>query len=106
MDPVTSSSAPLTSTPIAEACCPRGHPDRDSSGHRDSQLCTAVLAQPPLPEWGALISSGRRFIYDQWRVATAPGFAIFIVSLAFNLPGDALRILLDPPAFSCRPHHH
>lgn len=53
-------------------------------------------AQPPLPEWGAMISTGRKFIYDQWWVATAPGFAIFIVSLAFNLLGDALRDLLDP----------
>lgn len=53
-------------------------------------------AQPPLPEWGAMISTGRKFIFDQWWVATAPGFAIFIVSLAFNLLGDALRDLLDP----------
>lgn len=53
-------------------------------------------AQPPLPEWGAMISTGRKFIYDQWWVATAPGFAIFVVSLAFNLLGDALRDLLDP----------
>lgn len=53
-------------------------------------------AQPPLPEWGAMISTGRKFIFDQWWVATAPGFAIFIVSLGFNLLGDALRDLLDP----------
>ncbi|MBW7921089.1 MAG: ABC transporter permease [Rubellimicrobium sp.] len=53
-------------------------------------------AQPPLPEWGAMISTGRKFIFDQWWIATAPGFAIFIVSLGFNLLGDALRDLLDP----------
>lgn len=53
-------------------------------------------AQPPLPEWGAMISTGRKFIFDQWWVATAPGFSIFIVSLGFNLLGDALRDLLDP----------
>ncbi len=53
-------------------------------------------AQPPLPEWGAMISTGRQFIYDQWWVATVPGFAIFIVSLGFNLLGDVLRDLLDP----------
>jgi peptide/nickel transport system permease protein len=53
-------------------------------------------AQPPLPEWGAMISTGRKFIFDQWWVATAPGFAIFIVSLGFNLLGDALRDILDP----------
>ena len=53
-------------------------------------------AQPPLPEWGAMIASGRRFILDQWWVAGAPGFAILIVSLGFNLLGDGLRDALDP----------
>ena len=53
-------------------------------------------AQPPLPEWGAMISTGRKFIFEQWWVATVPGFAIFIVSLGFNLLGDAVRDLLDP----------
>lgn len=53
-------------------------------------------AQPPMPEWGAMIASGRRFILDQWWVATMPGVAIFIVSLGFNLLGDGLRDALDP----------
>lgn len=53
-------------------------------------------AQPPSPEWGAMISEGRRFILDHWWVATVPGLAIFTVSLAFNLLGDGLRDLLDP----------
>jgi peptide/nickel transport system permease protein len=53
-------------------------------------------AQPPLPEWGAMIASGRRFILDQWWVAGAPGVAILIVSLGFNLLGDGLRDALDP----------
>ncbi|MBN9218806.1 MAG: ABC transporter permease [Mesorhizobium sp.] len=53
-------------------------------------------AQPPLPEWGAMIASGRRFILDQWWVAGAPGGAILIVSLGFNLLGDGLRDALDP----------
>ena len=53
-------------------------------------------AQPPLPEWGAMIADGRRFILDQWWVAAAPGFAILIVSLGFNLLGDGLRDALDP----------
>ena len=47
-------------------------------------------------EWGAMVSSGRRYILDQWWVATIPGLAIFIVSLAFNLLGDGLRDVLDP----------
>lgn len=53
-------------------------------------------AQPPSPEWGAMISEGRRFILDHWWVATMPGLAIFAVSLAFNLLGDGLRDVLDP----------
>ncbi|MEO3430254.1 nickel transporter permease [Pelagibius sp. CAU 1746] len=53
-------------------------------------------AQPPLPEWGAMISSGRKVLLDQWWVATIPGIAIFIVSLGFNLLGDGLRDVLDP----------
>jgi peptide/nickel transport system permease protein len=55
-------------------------------------------AQPPQPEWGAMIASGRRFLIDQWWVATMPGIAIFIVSLGFNLLGDGLRDVLDPKA--------
>lgn len=53
-------------------------------------------AQPPSPEWGAMISEGRRFILDHWWIATMPGLAIFAVSLAFNLLGDGLRDVLDP----------
>lgn len=55
-------------------------------------------AQPPSPEWGAMISEGRRFILDYWWVATVPGLAIFTVSLGFNLLGDGLRDVLDPKA--------
>ena len=53
-------------------------------------------AQPPSPEWGAMIASARRFILDQWWVPTIPGLAIFLISLAFNLLGDGLRDVLDP----------
>ena len=53
-------------------------------------------AQPPSPEWGAMISEGRKFILDHWWVATVPGLAIFTVSLALNLLGDGLRDVLDP----------
>jgi peptide/nickel transport system permease protein len=52
--------------------------------------------QPPLPEWGLMVSAGRKFLFDQWWVATMPGLAIFIVSLGFNLLGDGLRDVLDP----------
>jgi len=53
-------------------------------------------AQPPAPEWGAMLSTGRRFIMDHWWLAAAPGTAILIISLAFNLFGDGLRDVLDP----------
>lgn len=51
---------------------------------------------PPMAEWGLMISSGRKFLFEQWWVATMPGLAIFIVSLGFNLLGDGLRDVLDP----------
>jgi peptide/nickel transport system permease protein len=53
-------------------------------------------AQPPAPEWGAMISNGRKFMLDAWWVAVMPGIAILLTSLAFNLVGDALRDILDP----------
>jgi peptide/nickel transport system permease protein len=55
-----------------------------------------VGAQPPAPEWGAMVSDGRQVMFDAPWVAAAPGCAIAIVSLAFNLFGDALRDVLDP----------
>lgn len=55
-------------------------------------------AQPPSPEWGAMIATARRFILEQWWVPVAPGAAIFVASLAFNLLGDGLRDVLDPKA--------
>ncbi len=55
-------------------------------------------AQPPTPEWGAMIANGRLYVLDQWWVAAAPGAAIFVVSLGFNLLGDGLRDALDPKA--------
>jgi peptide/nickel transport system permease protein len=53
-------------------------------------------AQPPSPEWGAMLSTGRQFMLTNWWMATAPGMAILLVSLAFNLFGDGLRDVLDP----------
>ena len=53
-------------------------------------------AQPPSPEWGAMLASGRRFLIDYWWMTTFPGLAIMVVSLAFNLLGDGLRDVLDP----------
>ena len=53
-------------------------------------------AQPPSPEWGAMLSSGREFVLTSWWIAAIPGCAILLTSLAFNLFGDGLRDLLDP----------
>jgi peptide/nickel transport system permease protein len=55
---------------------------------------------PPTPEWGLMISTGRKYLFEQWWVATMPGLAIFIVSLGFNLLGDGLRDVLDPRSAS------
>jgi peptide/nickel transport system permease protein len=53
-------------------------------------------AQPPTPEWGAMLSTGRQYILEHWWLCAMPGLAIVIVSLAFNLFGDGLRDVLDP----------
>ena len=59
-------------------------------------------AQPPLPEWGAMIATGRRYMIDSWWLVTFPGVAILLVSLAFNLLGDGLRDALDPKQMNRR----
>lgn len=53
-------------------------------------------AQPPTPEWGAMVSDGRNYLVDQWWISTFPGLAIAIVVLGFNLLGDGIRDMLDP----------
>jgi peptide/nickel transport system permease protein len=53
-------------------------------------------AQPPAPEWGAMLSIGRSNLREAWWLATFPGIAITITVLAINLFGDGLRDVLDP----------
>jgi len=53
-------------------------------------------AQPPIPEWGRTIAEARQYLPSAWWYASAPGMAIFIVVLAFNMLGDGLRDALDP----------
>lgn len=55
-----------------------------------------VGAQPPTPEWGAMIAEGRSFISYAWWISTFPGIAIMIIALGFNFVGDGLRDALDP----------
>ena len=70
-------------------------------------LATAILsasylgflglgAQPPTPEWGAMLNDGRRFLRTATHVSIFPGAAIVLTILAFNLFGDGLRDALDP----------
>jgi peptide/nickel transport system permease protein len=71
------------------------------------RLATAILTasglsflglgpQPPTPEWGAMLSTGRNFITSSPQLATIPGLAILLVTIGFNLLGDGLRDALDP----------
>ena len=54
-------------------------------------------AQPPTPEWGAMINEGRnQLVTGVWWVSTFPGLAIMSVVLGFNLVGDGIRDVLDP----------
>jgi len=53
-------------------------------------------AQPPTPEWGFMVSSGKEYISTAWWVITFPGLAILFAVLGFNLLGDGLRDVLDP----------
>ena len=53
-------------------------------------------AQPPTPEWGAMLADGREFMQDAWWIATFPGLAIMVTIIGFNFFGDALRSALDP----------
>lgn len=55
-----------------------------------------VGAQPPTPEWGAMVSLGRKYLPNWWWYSTFPGLAIFITVFAFNMLGDGLRDVFDP----------
>lgn len=51
---------------------------------------------PPTPEWGRMVAESREYLPEAWWYATAPGLAIFLVVMGFNLLGDGLRDILDP----------
>jgi ABC-type dipeptide/oligopeptide/nickel transport system permease subunit len=53
-------------------------------------------AQPPLPEWGALLFEGKSYVYQAWWLVVFPGLAILLTVVGFNLFGDALRDIFDP----------
>jgi peptide/nickel transport system permease protein len=52
--------------------------------------------QPPIPEWGSMLSMGREYIRDFWPIVVFPGIMIMITLISFNLLGDGLRDALDP----------
>lgn len=52
-------------------------------------------AQPPQPDWGLMVATGRQYMLSYWWVPTFPGAAIFFAVMGFNLFGDALRDVLD-----------
>jgi ABC-type dipeptide/oligopeptide/nickel transport system permease subunit len=52
--------------------------------------------QPPTPSWGGMLGEGKELMFDRWWLATFPGLAIFIATLAINLFGDGLRDWFDP----------
>jgi peptide/nickel transport system permease protein len=51
---------------------------------------------PPTPEWGRMVAESREFLPQAWWYAAAPGLAILLVVMGFNLVGDGLRDALDP----------
>lgn len=52
--------------------------------------------RPPTAEWGSMVAEGTQVIFDQWWIAAAPGVAILVTSLGFNLVADGLRDIMDP----------
>jgi peptide/nickel transport system permease protein len=71
-------------------------------GVADAILMAATLsflglgAQPPTPEWGAMLSRGRDYLYFAPWISIFPGVALFVTILGLNLVGDGLRDFLDP----------
>ena len=69
-------------------------------------LATAGLSflglgtQPPTADWGSMLATGRQFVILSPHVVLLPGLAIFVIVLALNLVGDALRDFLDPRSYS------
>ncbi len=52
--------------------------------------------QPPMPEWGAMLSNARTYIRDAWHITVIPGLGIMLTILSLNVVGDGLRDALDP----------
>ena len=78
------------------------HPDDETLGMGGAILAAAALSfiglgsQPPMPEWGRMLSEGRDYLRDAWWISTFPGIAIMLTVLGVNMLGDGLRDVLDP----------
>ncbi len=64
----------------------------------EASLSYFGLTSPDSISWGAMLTSGQKFIYQAWWLSVFPGCAIFLTVLAFNLFGESLRLALDPKA--------
>jgi peptide/nickel transport system permease protein len=90
---ILSSILPLcSSTTIIRATLDMGNVIRIAAG----MSFLGLGAQPPTPEWGLMVSTGRSFLINQWWVPTFPGFAILLAVFGFNLLGDGIRDISDP----------
>lgn len=73
-----------------------------SLGTGDAVLAVAGLSylglgvQPPMPEWGSILTSAKIYMRDAWHISVIPGLGIMLAVLAFNLLGDGMRDALDP----------
>ncbi len=81
-----------SSTTIIRATLDMGNVIRIAAG----MSFLGLGAQPPTPEWGIMVSTGRSFLLHQWWVPTFPGFAILLAVFGFNLLGDGIRDISDP----------
>jgi peptide/nickel transport system permease protein len=81
-----------SSTTIIRATLDMGNVIRIAAG----MSFLGLGAQPPTPEWGLMVSTGRSFLIHQWWVPTFPGFAILLAVFGFNLLGDGIRDISDP----------
>lgn len=90
---IFSSILPLcSSTTIIRASLDMGNVIRIAAG----MSFLGLGAQPPTPEWGVMVSTGRSFLLHQWWVPTFPGLAILLAVFGFNLLGDGIRDISDP----------
>jgi peptide/nickel transport system permease protein len=90
---ILSSILPLcSSTTIVRATLDMGNVIRIAAG----MSFLGLGAQPPTPEWGLMVATGRSFLINQWWVPTFPGFAILLAVFGFNLLGDGIRDISDP----------